>query len=354
MFGRLKMGTWAASLIYAGVLLVSSAARAGDAISEEAKAYFKNGVELIQEQPPNYQDAYYQFKLAYEKSKSWKVLGNLGLCSFKLERDGDAIQYYSDYLKGGGNDIDPEERSALERDLLVLNGNSASLTLSSGAPDIDITDSRAGSSAPPQSYRLEGAKLALRLRAGTHSLTASHAGKTERWEVTLSPGRTESHHFAFEAQGAATPVASSTAPVALIAAPAPLATATPITQAPVPTASASPIRTVGFVATGVGVAALAGGVVTGLMVKGKESDAKSLCRDLVCPQSAASKFDSAQSLSTVTNVLLIGGGTLTAAGIGMIVFGGPKREAPKSARVNLRLLPTVGPSSAAFWAVGSF
>ncbi len=99
MSGRKKIGTWLTSAVCAGVMLFNSAAHAADAISEEAKAYFKNGVELIQEQPPNYQDAYYQFRLAYEKSKSWKVLGNLVLCSFKLERDGEAIQYYTDYLK---------------------------------------------------------------------------------------------------------------------------------------------------------------------------------------------------------------------------------------------------------------
>jgi len=83
------------------------------------------------------------------------------LCAFKLERGGAAIQYYTDYLKGGGNEIDPEERAALQRDLLVLNGNSGNLTLTSSATDIDVTDGRAGSAAPPQSYRLEGGKLAL-------------------------------------------------------------------------------------------------------------------------------------------------------------------------------------------------
>ena len=355
MFGRRKMGTWLASALCASALLVGTVARAGDAISEEAKAYFKNGVELIQEQPPNYQDAYYQFRLAYEKSKSWKVLGNLGLCSFKLERDGEAIQYYSDYLKGGANDIDPEERSALQRDLLVLNGNSAGLTLSSAASDLDVTDSRAGSSAPPQSYRLDGGKLALRLRAGTHTLIATRAGKSQRWEVTLSPGRNESHGFDFsEPSAAVAPIPVGAAPASTPAtAPAPAASA-PLTPAPEAHASGGLVRTIGFVTAGVGVAALAGGVVTGLLVKSKESDAKAMCRDLLCPESAGAKFDSAQSLATVTNVLLIGGGALTAAGVGMIVFGGPKREAPQAAGVSVRLSPVVARDGALLWASGSF
>jgi hypothetical protein len=341
------MGTWLACALCVGSMLTNTAAyAAGDAISEEAKAYFKNGVELIQEQPPNYQDAYYQFRLAYDKSKSWKVLGNLGLCSFKLERDGEAIQYYTDYLKGGGNDIDPDERSALQRDLLVLNGNSAGLSLSSATADVDITDSRAGSTAPPQSYRLEGGKLALRLRAGTHALTATHAGKTVRWEVALSPGRNESHDFDFSE-----PAAVVTPPPAAAGAPV----AATVTQPPAqPTASGSPIRTAGFVTAGVGVAALVGGVVAGLVAKGKESDAKGMCRDTLCPASAESKFDSAKSMATVSNILIIGGGALTLGGAGMIVFGGPKSETTNAAHVTLRMLPAVGRDGAGLWATGSF
>src|SRR5262245_13737348 len=92
-------------------LLWAAPASADDAIPEEAKLYFKNGVELIQGQPPNYQDAYYQFKLAWEKSKSWKVLSNWGLCALKLERDGEAIWAYTEYLKQ--KDIDPDERKDL-------------------------------------------------------------------------------------------------------------------------------------------------------------------------------------------------------------------------------------------------
>jgi len=347
MSGRRKLGTWVASALCAGALLFNATAyAAGDAISDEAKAYFKNGVELIQDQPPNYQDAYYQFRLAYEKSKSWKVLGNLGLCSFKLERDGEAISYYTDYLKGGGNDIDPEERSALERDLLVLNGNSASVTLGSSILDVDVTDSRAGSAAPPQSYRIEGGKLALRLRAGTHTLTASHAGKTLRWEVALSPGRNEAHDFDFSEPAAASVPPSAKAPAA----------ATPSPSAPPePASRGSALRTAGFVTAGVGVAALAGGIVVGVLAKGKESDAKAGCRGNVCLTSSEAQFDSAHSLATVANVMLIGGGVLTATGVGLIVFGRPKSsDAPKSAQVTLRVLPAVGRDGGAFFAAGSF
>ena len=138
---RLGIHGLAPALVLA-VTLAATPAFGDDAIPEEAKLYFKNGVELIQAQPPNYQDAYYQFKLAWEKSKSWKVLSNWGLCALKLERDGEAIWAYTEYLRQ--KDVDPDERKELERDLLLLNGNAESLTLSSDVADLEIVDSRAG------------------------------------------------------------------------------------------------------------------------------------------------------------------------------------------------------------------
>lgn len=346
MLGHKGTGAWLAAALWAGAVLFNTTARAEEPISEDAKLYFKNGVELIQSQPPNYQDAYYQFKLAYEKSKSWKVLGNFGLCAFKLERDGEAIQDYSDYLKGGGNDIDPEERAAMRRDLLVLNGNSAGVTLTSAAGELDITDSRAGSSAPPQSYHMDGGKLALRLRAGTHTLIATHGNQTQRWEVAFSPGRDETHDFDFSDKPSASPVAPVTAAPPVAA---------PIAAPPEPAAhGGGAVRSAGFVTAGVGVAALAGGVVFGLISKSKETQAKSECLGSICRASTEAKFNSASSMATVANILLIGGGVLSASGIGMIVLGGPKSEPDKSARVTLQMLPALAPGGAALWARGSF
>jgi hypothetical protein len=340
---------WIVSAALATTLATAPPASAEEAISEEAKLYFRNGVELIQASPPNYQDAYYQFKLAYEKSKSWKVLGNLGLCSFKLERDGEALDAYTEYLKSGGTEIDPEERKQLERDVLLITGNSAAVNLQSGVAEVEIIDSRAGSSVPAQTYKFQGTGLALRLRAGTHTLTAtSPDGKQERWEVVLSPGKTVEHRFDFGAAAAA-------------AAPLPTTTAAGPTAPPADTGTdggGSGLRTVGFITAGVGAAALAGGLVTGLMAKGKESDATDQCSDdKLCPAAAEADFDSASSLAGVSTVLFIGGGVLAAAGVGMIVFGGGggKEAPPQAARApRLELSPFVGPSGAGVFARGAF
>lgn len=334
------------------LLLCAAPAFADDAISEEAKLYFKNGVELIQSQPPNYQDAYYQFKLAWEKSKSWKVLGNWGLCALKLERDGEAIWAYTEYLKQSGKDIDPDERKDLERDLLLLNGNAASVTLSSDLDQLEVVDTRAGSTVPPQSYRMEGGKLVLRLRAGSHTLTATSQGKSQRWEVTLSPGRTDEHRFDFATPTEAKAPGAAKAPAPISAAPA---------GAPASDAGAAQgggtLRTIGYVVTGAGVLAFGGGALMGSQAKSQESEARDKCAELPvfgfsCPDSSKQDFEKAEQKARTANVLMIAGGAVTLGGVAMIIFGGPKQGSPGAA--TLRLTPLIGEHDAGLFAQGTF
>ena len=347
---------WLRVALLFALLLLPNTAHADDKISDQAKLYFKNGVDLIQATPPNYQDAYYQFKLAWENSHSWKVLGNLGLCAFKLERDGEALQDYQDYLKGGGKQIDTEERKAMERDSLLISGNTSVVQLASDVADASVLDARAGSSVPPQTYKLDAAGLELRLRAGTHSLTASTPdGKQQRWDVTITPGQTLVHRFEFNA---AAPV-PATAPVTPPPATTPSTGPEPIAAPPVaPDAGksgGSPLRTVGFVTAGVGGAELIGGVITGIMAKGKSSDATKQCADKVCPTAAAKDFDSASSLATVTDVLLIGGAVLAAAGVTLVIVGGNGGgPAQRASAPRLELTPVVANNAGGLFARGSF
>jgi hypothetical protein len=322
------------------VLFLSLPCAAQEAISDEAKAYFRNGVELLEQSPPNYQDAYYQFKRAYESSQSWKVLGNLGLCSLKLERDGEALEHYQKYIEQGANEIDPEERSAIERDLLLMKGNLTQVQLTSDAEEVQVTDSRQGSSAPAQLYGMTG-PVTLGLRAGTHTLVARSKDRELKWEVVLTPGQTVTHEFKFAAPVAAAPVAPASSPAP--------ATPPPTAQE---SSGTSPLRIAGFVTAGVGGAALIGGVVTAVMKKKNEDDARKQCIGDVCAEAAEAKFDKADKFAKMTNILLIGGGVLVATGVTLIVVGGSQSESPSSAR--LRLSPALGWAEAGVMAQGAF
>src|SRR5690606_28754439 len=135
-------------------------------VSEEdlaaARLHFSNGVELLQAEPPNFQDAYYQFLSALQKSGgSWKVQGNLGYCSLKLERDGEALVHYREYLAKGGDEVAAGERDAIEKELLLIEGNMATVLISSSDPKAQITVQRKNSSVSAQAYELSDQEVSL-------------------------------------------------------------------------------------------------------------------------------------------------------------------------------------------------
>lgn len=94
-------------------------------------------------------------------------------------------------------------------------------------------------------------------------------------------------------------------------------------------------KTVGFIATGAGVAALGGAILVGTSAKDAEDTYKA--------KPSRETFDHAKGLETRTNILLIGGGVLTAGGIGILVWQATKGSENRAAvRVN------VGPSDVSF------
>lgn len=294
-----------------------------------ARMHFANGVELLQASPPNYQDAFRQFQLAYQMTHgSWKVLGNLGLCALKLERDGEALAYYETYLAQGGDQIDPGERSHIEREMLLIKGNMAHLTLTSSEPDVRYSVTRQGSSAPPQIYEAKEGATELGLRAGTLEITAtSPAGKDLSFRTTVAAGEQTKHFFDYSARPPEALVATST------------------TEAePTPRKGVSGLTIAGIATAGVGVLALGGGVVTGLLSQKKESDARDNCIDTVCTEASEGQFDSAKNMATVANVLFISGGVLAATGITLVIVGSTRAGATDAASSSQRVFASHGSS----------
>jgi len=93
-------------------------------------------------------------------------------------------------------------------------------------------------------------------------------------------------------------------------------------------------KTVGFIGIGAGVAALGGGVLLGLSAKDAEDTYKK--------QPTRETFDHAKGLESSTNIMLITGGVLTAAGVTLVVWQSLKKE-KSPAQTSLRV--TLGPSA---------
>lgn len=321
-------------------LLVSVSPLRAQELPADARAHFDRGQELLSASAPNYEAACRELRLADELSDSWQVLGPLGRCNEALERDGEAIRAYSEYLAQGGGSIAAAERAAVEAALLGLRMNVAEVLLTASRPGLLVVDSRLGSSAPPQTYRLESGRLELAVRAGTHVITAGSGDATLEWEVTLVPGQSLEHHFEF-------PTSSpGAAPAAVMRREDTSASST-----------ASTLRTTGLVVAGVGSAALVAGAVTGLLVLAREHDARARCREIPggrseCPVSARDDFESAQSLATLTNVLLVSGGVLAATGVGALVLESARGP---TAQVALSIDPGLGaPARTALLVSGAF
>lgn len=172
-------------------MLMSGNLRADAPVSERARGLFRDGVaHLKASDGPEYAEAYEDFKAAYADSPSSKILGNLGLCATKLERDGEAIEAYQRYLDEAGAKS-PRERQAIAADLEALKRRVAYITLRVSPEEATVLDRRFSASGEPvvNTYVLEGGEQRLGLRSGRHRLTIeapNHAPET--LEIELSPG----------------------------------------------------------------------------------------------------------------------------------------------------------------------
>lgn len=289
-------------------------------ITEEARRHFAAGVSLLQDpEGEKVEEAYREFRTAYDVSGSPKILGNMGFCAMRLERDGEAIEAYSRYLRDVPN-IDADERAQIVRDLQTLTVGVARLSIEVDKPGVRLIDVRipVRGERVTNTYGPINGKLEIGIRPGHHVITAKlndHEDAT--WELDAFAGSRDKTSFTMR-QRAVAPVA------------------------PIAAESGSGAKVAPWVVIGVGGAMLVAGTATGIVALGKTSDIEAKCPSDVCPKA----FDldgarsSAKTFTRITDVLLIGGGLVTAGGLGWLLFGGGKAEqAPKSAARARAALP---------------
>jgi hypothetical protein len=272
------------------VAALAPSARAADevVITEEARTHFAAGVALLQDpKAPRYEEAYREFKTAYAASPSYKILGNLGLCAMKIERDAEAIQAYETYLKEAGPEVTAEQRAQVQRDLLTLRAGVLEVTVSSDPPGASIVDSRTPVEGPDvrNSYGSILTPTPLGLRHGHHVITARLQGYLDQqWEFDATSSTAPPHVFTM-----ARPVAAEVQMVR---------------ERPVPTAA--------YVAGGVTIALAIGGSFFGALALQRHSDFVS-ANDGFHVAEASSDRSSGQTLNIVTDAFL--GAAIVGAGV---------------------------------------
>lgn len=257
----------------------------------EAKKQFVAGVNLLDDPDgAKYEEAYHAFKKAFALSRNPKVLGNIGFCAMHLERDGEAIEAYSTYLRETP-DIDERERLQIQRDLSTLTSTVArvKITVRHPASSFLLVDTRVQTrgAAVENTYPMDGKEITIRLRPGRHTFKAKTDNvESVLLEVLVEPASDTAHEIRFAPPRAAGPV----------------------------TAKESPSYA-GPVLLGVsGVLALGGGVVTGLYANGKQKDIERSCPNDVCPAAydLDGERDKAKTFGTIADAAFIGGGILIA------------------------------------------
>lgn len=329
-------GALGAGVLGVGVLATPRAGAAEVAISEEARQHFKAGVNLLNDPDgARYEEAYREFKAAYAASPSWKILGNLGLCAMKLERDGEAIDAYEKYLAEGGKEVDPAEQAQIKTDLTTLRTGAAKLEVKVTPGDAVLTDTRVPVKGDRvmNLYPATSGVVSVRVRPGHHILTIKADGyDTQNLEVDIPAGGAVSKEIVLKKPDVAPPPPGKPT-----------------------TTSARPITTavvIGGVATGV---LLLGGGVVGLMAMGKNSDYKAK-NDGSDPVAAQKLRDDGTKLNTVADILLAGG--VVAAGVTVFLFVSrptvqvPTKDASTTFRVGVA--PIVTPNGAALSVAGAF
>lgn len=320
------------SLVFGLGLLLSSVpltALAADVpISEEARAHFKAGVNLLEDPDgARYEEAYREFKAAYQASPSWKILGNLGICAYRLERDGEALTAFEKYLQEGKKEIEASERAQVERDAQTVRAGLVRVSLSSDPPGAAVSDERmpisGGSIRNP--YPALAASTELGVRAGRHRFVASLPGRPDSvWEVDLEPGQKVEHVFTFGA-----PVAASPPSVA----PAPSAPASSADRQ-VDSSHGNSLRTWSYVSLGVGVVGLGVGTAFALGAKGNYDDANDFCPASPCNLTRTqaderNRFESdGDSKKTLSIVGFAVGGAGIATGVTLFLLSGRQKEPP--------------------------
>jgi hypothetical protein len=209
---------------------------------------------------------------------------------------------------------------------IVVNGADSPIVTIDGAP-----------------LKVEALGVSRFIDPGSHVFKASAPGrKPATSSLTMAEGTSQNVSLLLEVD----PDAVAAGPV--VPGVAPGAAARPTDAAS--TSSGSWNRTAGFVAGGVGVAALIEGVITGIIAVGKHSDLAKACTN-GCPASEDSALSSYHTVGALSTVGFIVGGVGIAGGA-ILIFTAPKSSQSSTSAAGLRVTPFIGPGSAG--ATGTF
>ena len=322
---------WAGRFVFGvfAVVLCASVGYAADvpggpdpAQVAEGKKAFAAGVAFLQDPDgARYEEAMLQFRRAYELIGTWKVLGNIGICAMKLERDGEAVEAFEKYLQQGAGQLDAEEKAQVERDVSTLKASLVTTHLVFPTPEGQLLDERINNRGVKtvNEYKISATAVDVGLHPGHHTLVAKLPSGESRWETEMAPGSKVEHAF--------TPTGSSAAPASAL--PAAAQPATPAAEAKPAEAEARPVPISVWISGGATVALAIGAAVTGAAALSKRSAFNDVNGQPGKGDEARSLHDSAVSMALVNTILT--GAAVAGAGVTTYLYLSRPKTSPTRA-----------------------
>ena len=170
------------SILIAGLtafVAVALVAAPADAQKAKAKKEFDKGVVAIDGH--DYKTALEHFQAAYDAAPHWMVLAHIGNCHAKLNDPVQAIKAYEQFLKDGGDDIDPEQRAAARDNLEEQRKKVGALQLLVKPKESEVSIDGESLGNPPFEEIL--------LRAGPHHIIVVRGEEEVEQDFTIDAGK---------------------------------------------------------------------------------------------------------------------------------------------------------------------
>lgn len=323
----------------AAVAMTSTLARAQTNTTDpakiaEAKQHMQAG-RAFYEDPSGHkcEEAYREFKKAYDLTGSLNAVKGMAVCSLELEHDGEAIEEYQKYLSGKGSQIPAGEREQVESDLKQLRAGVTWVTLKTDHPGTRIVDVRTPSAGYPitNKYVIPEGGIKLGLHPGAHVFTASLDGfRDVTWKIDMSNNGTYDHTFELDKEPP--PETNKPPPQVIMTRPVPKAV---------------------YVTGALTLALVAPTVIFGVRALGKESDYKAANGTIPKAQADEMQAD-VKSADLITDVFL---GVTVAAALttGVLYIARPSKPmAPKTGSARINVAPFAGSKSGGAVLLGTF
>lgn len=171
---------------------VASAQAPSAADLEQAKKHMEAGAAFYND-PSGHkcEPAVTEFAKAYQLSGSTKALRAQAICELELERDGDAIAHFEEFLRLAGDKIDAADRKQVESDLKALKAAVATVVLQTNQPGARLVATRQPSQGYPitNRYTVPAEGLTIGIHPGSYTFTASVDGFPDlSWQADVENG----------------------------------------------------------------------------------------------------------------------------------------------------------------------